>query len=401
MYKLDNFKYPSTDLGLQRPGAASERSDGAPLARRWLPAAHQRRSLGQSIPVCFPGNTRPGIRSLSPSEPTARKAAKAKMPTLETGISTSSPLRAGRGRSRGFTLMEIMVVVAIIGLVTAVTVIIVRRQPRDTELDEEAERLDALFSYVREQAELQTRDYGFRINDRNYSFVVFDVLGDQWRPVEEDDALREREFPEGIEPQRRGRGPRRGARQPQEGRSRISRRRSSFSPTATCPPSKCPCSARAAKTPRAWRASTPTNRPTSACCCPAKSEQTGSAGTHRGGTMNRRTPPHRTRRGFTLLEVLIALAIVALSAGALLGTITSSASNVAYLQDKTLAEWVALNRLTEIRIAQQMPDDRQTHRQRRDGRHALAMGRRSHRDAAGEGTVSRRRARPAHRRDRR
>jgi general secretion pathway protein I len=61
-------------------------------------------------------------------------------------------------------------------------------------------------------------------------------------------------------------------------------------------------------------------------------------------------------RGFTLLEVMIALAIVALAVGALLGTVTSSASNVIYLKDKTLAQWVALNRLTEIRIAQQMPD---------------------------------------------
>lgn len=59
--------------------------------------------------------------------------------------------------------------------------------------------------------------------------------------------------------------------------------------------------------------------------------------------------------GFTLLEVLIALAIVALSAGALLGAVTSSASNVIYLKQKTLAEWVALNRLTEIRIAVDMP----------------------------------------------
>jgi general secretion pathway protein I len=60
--------------------------------------------------------------------------------------------------------------------------------------------------------------------------------------------------------------------------------------------------------------------------------------------------------GFTLLEVLIALAIVALAVGALLGTVTSSASNIIYLKDKTLAEWVALNRLTELHIAQQMPD---------------------------------------------
>lgn len=66
--------------------------------------------------------------------------------------------------------------------------------------------------------------------------------------------------------------------------------------------------------------------------------------------------PRTKHRGFTLLEVLIALAIVALAVGALLGTVTSSASNVIYLKDKTLAEWVALNRLTEIRIAQQMPD---------------------------------------------
>jgi general secretion pathway protein I len=61
-------------------------------------------------------------------------------------------------------------------------------------------------------------------------------------------------------------------------------------------------------------------------------------------------------RGFTLLEVLIALAIVAMSVGALLGTVTSSASNVIYLKDKTLAEWVALNRLTELRIDRSMPD---------------------------------------------
>ena len=74
-----------------------------------------------------------------------------------------------------------MVVVFIIGLITAAAVITFGGDRRDTELDKEAERLDALFDYVREQAELQTRDYGFRINDHAYSFVVFDVLQNQWR----------------------------------------------------------------------------------------------------------------------------------------------------------------------------------------------------------------------------
>jgi general secretion pathway protein I len=63
----------------------------------------------------------------------------------------------------------------------------------------------------------------------------------------------------------------------------------------------------------------------------------------------------RSTGGFTLLEVLIALAIVAMSVGALLGTVTSSASNVIYLKQKTLAEWVALNRLAEVRIDRNMP----------------------------------------------
>ena len=123
------------------------------------------------------------------------------MPTSATGISASSALGTSRARSKGFTLIELMLVVFIIGLITAAAVITFGGDRRDTELDREAERLDALFDYVREQAELQTRDYGFRANDVSYSFVVFDVLQNQWRTADEDDALRERKFPEGIEPQ--------------------------------------------------------------------------------------------------------------------------------------------------------------------------------------------------------
>ncbi len=60
-------------------------------------------------------------------------------------------------------------------------------------------------------------------------------------------------------------------------------------------------------------------------------------------------------RGFTLIEVLVALAIVAIGMAAVLGTLTSSASTVLYMRDKTLANWVALNHIAEQRLQPQMP----------------------------------------------
>ena len=129
------------------------------------------------------------------------------MATLATGTSGSkSRLRraigagALRRNTTGFTLVEIMIVAFIIGLMAAMAVITFGGSRRDAELDKEAERLDALFDYAREQAELQTRDYGFRTIRSKYQFVVFNVMSNEWRPVEEDDALRERPLPEGLLP---------------------------------------------------------------------------------------------------------------------------------------------------------------------------------------------------------
>ena len=55
-------------------------------------------------------------------------------------------------------------------------------------------------------------------------------------------------------------------------------------------------------------------------------------------------------RGFTLVEVLVALMIVAMGLAALMAAVSGTARTSGYLRDKTLAQWIALNRLTEVRL---------------------------------------------------
>ena len=60
-------------------------------------------------------------------------------------------------------------------------------------------------------------------------------------------------------------------------------------------------------------------------------------------------------RGFTLIEVMAALAIVTIGMLAVILAVTQTASNNAYLRDKAVAHWVAMNQLTQLRLQAQPP----------------------------------------------
>jgi general secretion pathway protein I len=55
-------------------------------------------------------------------------------------------------------------------------------------------------------------------------------------------------------------------------------------------------------------------------------------------------------RGFTLVEVMVALAIVAIALPAVLVSLYQQIDDTAYLRDKTIAQMVAANKLAEMRL---------------------------------------------------
>lgn len=55
-------------------------------------------------------------------------------------------------------------------------------------------------------------------------------------------------------------------------------------------------------------------------------------------------------RGFTLVEVMVALAVVAIALPALMISLYQQVDSTGYLRDKSLAHMVAANKLSEVRI---------------------------------------------------
>jgi type II secretion system protein H len=100
---------------------------------------------------------------------------------------------------RGFTLIEIMVVVVIIGILVIGAILSLGATGKDSGLEQERDRLAALIAYGRERGAMLTLEYGIRCGQHGYRFAFYDNRLMQWTPESVDDTLRLRRLPAGLQ----------------------------------------------------------------------------------------------------------------------------------------------------------------------------------------------------------
>ena len=92
-----------------------------------------------------------------------------------------------RVRRHGFTLIEVLVVLFIISLMTGLALVNLPSFTQTDEFDQEAARLSAVLTMIRDEAVMQSKEYGFRTGTDSsgayYSFAEFDDRSQSWRQL--------------------------------------------------------------------------------------------------------------------------------------------------------------------------------------------------------------------------
>ena len=107
-------------------------------------------------------------------------------------------MNAIRARA-GFTLIEVLVVITIVGIVLSMAVLSLGLIGENKELDTEVRRYVSLVELARDESMMQGREYGLEVLQQGYRFVELDPLTRQWTEILGDDVLRARSLPETIE----------------------------------------------------------------------------------------------------------------------------------------------------------------------------------------------------------
>jgi general secretion pathway protein H len=98
----------------------------------------------------------------------------------------------------GFTLLEMLVVIVIIGVMVAMVSLSVGVLGSDQEVEEETRRFWAVTRQAREEAELQAIDVAIFVGATDYEFLRFDTRRNEWQPIVDDQLYAQRSLPDGL-----------------------------------------------------------------------------------------------------------------------------------------------------------------------------------------------------------
>jgi general secretion pathway protein H len=99
--------------------------------------------------------------------------------------------------NRGFTLLELLVVIVIISILFTLSTLAIRGTSPEELIQTEAMRLDRLLQLALEEAMLKGQEYGLEFSPDSYRFLLY--VEESWLPLDQDKLLRQRELPEGME----------------------------------------------------------------------------------------------------------------------------------------------------------------------------------------------------------
>lgn len=102
-----------------------------------------------------------------------------------------------RAQQAGFTLIEILVVLVVIGLLASLAVMTMGGSSRDREMENEVRELYLLMQTASEQAVFNNTELGLILDDEGYRFVAWEDRSGEWKEPAEP-MFRLRGFPEWI-----------------------------------------------------------------------------------------------------------------------------------------------------------------------------------------------------------